>query len=52
MNFLVSLKFFSINELIALRKVALSINHKKHVLLALIDADLGEEYNKASSPNP
>lgn len=36
----------------ALRKVARSINHKKLVLLALIDADRGDEYIKASSPKP
>jgi hypothetical protein len=51
-NFRVSLKFFSIKELIALLKVVLSIYHRNDAFVALIEADLGEEYNKASSPNP
>jgi hypothetical protein len=51
-NFRVSLKFFSIKELIALLKVFLSIYHKNDAFVALIEADLGEEYNRASSPNP
>lgn len=36
----------------AFLKVSLSINHKNDGLSALMDADLGAEYNKASSPNP
>lgn len=43
---------FSINELIAFRNVDLSINHKNEDLLALIDADLGDEYIRDSSPKP
>jgi len=48
----VSLNPFSIKELIAFRKVALSINHKNEILLAFIEADLGEEYKRESSPKP
>jgi hypothetical protein len=36
----------------AFLKVYLSMNHKKEVLRALIDADLGAEYSSASSPKP
>lgn len=28
------------------------MNHKNDCLFALIEADLGDEYNKASYPNP
>ena len=36
----------------ASRKVVRSIYHKNDVLLAFIEADLGEEYNRANYPNP
>jgi hypothetical protein len=35
-----------------LLKVNLSINHKKLVFCAYIEADLGMEYRRASSPKP
>lgn len=38
--------------LIAFLNVDLSINHRNDDLLAFIDADLGEEYMRANSPNP
>jgi hypothetical protein len=44
--------FFSIIVETATRKVALSMYHKCESLPALIEADLGAEYSKASSPNP
>jgi len=52
MKDLFSLKLLVIIEETAFLKVYLSINHKKDGFKALIDADLGAEYSKASSPNP
>ncbi len=36
----------------ALLKVYRSMNHKKDDFTALIEADLGAEYSRASSPKP
>jgi len=36
----------------ALLKVSLSINQRKEGFIALIEADLGAEYRRASYPNP
>ena len=52
MNFLFSLKFFSMIVSTKFWKVDLSIYHKKDGFSALIEADLGAEYKRASSPKP
>jgi hypothetical protein len=39
-------------EAIAFLKVCRSINHKNDDFKALIEADLGAEYKRASYPNP
>lgn len=36
----------------AFLKVSRSMNHKNDDLRALMEADLGAEYNKANYPNP
>ena len=52
MNFLFYVEVLSIILETILLKVFLSINQRKLVFKAKIDADLGEEYNSASSPKP
>lgn len=52
MNFLVSFRFFSIKDVTAFLKVVRSMYQRNDDLLALIDADLGDEYSNANSPNP
>jgi len=39
-------------ELTAFLKVDLSRNQRKDVFVAFMDADLGDEYKRASSPKP
>jgi hypothetical protein len=51
-KFLFYVNFFSIMVETAFLKVALSIYHKWHNFTALMEADLGAEYNSANSPNP